>query len=692
MCGIAGILTFEPTAGAPEFSQAIRRMTSLMVRRGPDDEGFYASEDGRVRLGFRRLAILDLTSAGHQPMVSADGRSVIVFNGEIYNHGELRHELELKGACFRSRSDTEVLLEALNHWGVQAILKLNGMFAFAWYDLRERRLVLARDHAGIKPLYYGQEPSGKGIVFGSQYDLLSQSPWGKLGKVRLDVLRLYLRLHHIPPPYGLLANTWQLEPGHYLSIAQDGRMEKRAWWRLPEDPEPSLRGEEAVEAVDAAIHSAIRRQRIADVPLGVFLSGGVDSPLVTAVARQQTGRDLKAFTIGNPGWAQDESAAAINFGRRLDVDFRVHEASGEDALARIRNVMAAQHEPFADFSILPTLQVCRFARSEVTVALSGDGGDELFFGYERPLSLLRNGTDFRYPWAIRRAMYYASRLGMGPKKSEVIISRTPGDYYFGVNCRMSDADLELIAPGLPGLPVDFDLYASAPYRSLRQLADYSRRVEFYGQLQRGLKKVDMASMHHSLEVRVPLLDREVVETSLRCDPFHAMRNGTRKAVLRYALARYVPAAEIPTPKRGFAVPLGDWLRGPLRPLVEETLFAVIYARTTSLIPPLCSVIGKIISPGGATGNGASGRSWRCGGGKVTTETKSERSEHVGFRSDPVSALRAEFGGQPPLVALVHDLVWQGTGGDDLLSIGAGAVVLHDAPCGSSLVGVPARLV
>lgn len=571
MCGIAGIVRFEGAGRQPAFGEAVRRMTSLMVRRGPDDEGYLSSEDGRLEIGFRRLAILDLTEAGHQPMVAQDGRSVIVFNGEIYNFLELRRELESGGVVFRSRSDTEVLLEALSRWGVGAIAKLNGMFAFAWYDLAKQELVLARDHAGIKPLYWGREASGKGIVFASQYNALVGSPWGRLGKVRLEVLRLYLRLHHIPPPYGLLENTFQLEPGTFLLVRRDGQIEKRTWWRLPESPEGKLRGGEAAEAVDAALHNAVRRQRIADVPLGVFLSGGVDSPLVTAAARQQTGPELKAFTIGNPGWWQDESAAAGNYGRRLDVDFRLHAAGGEDALARLPEVMAAQHEPFADFSILPTLQVSRFAKFEVTVALSGDGGDELFFGYERPLSLLRNGADFRWPWQVRKGMYYAGRLGVGPKKSEVIAARTPGDYYFGVNCRLSDADLDDIAPGLNGLPEDFGLYAFGEYRDPKQLADYSRRVEFYGQLQRGLKKVDMASMHHSLEVRVPLLDREVIETSLRCDPFDGMRNGTRKAVLRDVLARYVPAAEIPTPKRGFAVPLGDWLRGPLRPMVEETL-------------------------------------------------------------------------------------------------------------------------
>lgn len=572
MCGLAGILSLDAAAGEPQFASAIRQMTARLCRRGPDDQGFYLSPDGRLQLGFRRLAILDLTAAGHQPMLSRDGGSVLVFNGEIYNHAELRHALELQGVRFRSRSDTEVLLEALSHWGVEALPQLNGMFAFAWYDLKQRRLVLARDHAGIKPLYYGCAPGGRGFVFGSQYNLLSQSPWGQLGRVRLDVLRLYLRLHHLPPPYGLLENTWQVEPGEFLTIAEDGTVAKKMWWRLPAAPEVTLRGQEAVEAVSAALQNAIRRQRIADVPLGVFLSGGVDSPLVTAVARQQTGPDLKAFTIGNPGWAQDESAAARNFARRLEVDWRLQAAAGAAAWSDLREVMAAQHEPFGDFSLLPTLQVSRWAKSEVTVALSGDGGDELFFGYERPLSLLRHAGDFRYPWAVRRALYYAGRFGLGPPRSEAMAARTPGDYYFGVNCRLGDADLARLAPGLPELPADFALYASGDGRDPQQLAHYSRRVEFYGQLQRGLKKVDMASMHHSLEVRVPLLDREVLETSLRCDPCDNLRPGRRKAILRELLGRYVPPAEIPTPKLGFAVPLADWLRGPLRPLVEDTFF------------------------------------------------------------------------------------------------------------------------
>ena len=572
MCGICGIFTVDKAAGQTEFAEAVRRMTALMRHRGPDDEGYWSDPNGHLQLGFRRLAVIDPSTAGRQPMISGDGRSVIVFNGEIYNFLELRRELEQKGVCFRSRTDTEVLLEAFNLWGIDAIHRLNGMFGLAWYCIPKRTLVLARDHAGIKPLYYFVHPSGKGIAFASQFNALLHTPWGRPGPVRLDVLRLYLKLHYIPAPYCLLENTYQLEPGHYLIVHPDGRIEKRCWWQLSRDPEPDLWGEAAMETLADAIDRAVQRQRIADVPLGVFLSGGVDSPLITAVARQQVGPELKAFTIGVPGWWQDESEAAKTYARYLGVDHRLKLISGEEALKTIQEVIEAQCEPFADFSILPTLLVSRFAREEVTVVLSGDGGDELFFGYERPLSLLRNGSDFRWPWLVRIGLYLAGKYGLGPKRSSVIVYRTPGHYYFDVNCRIKDEDLKLFAPELPPLPEDFDLYEFNGYRDNRDLANYSRYVEFYGQLQRGLKKVDMASMYYSLEVRVPLLDREVIDVSLRIDPFECMRDGMRKAILRDLLARYVPADIIPKPKRGFAVPLGDWLRGPLRSLVEETLF------------------------------------------------------------------------------------------------------------------------
>jgi len=571
VCGIAGLWTEDAEAGGAAFAAAAREMGSLLARRGPDDEGHWSDPSGRAQLAFRRLAIIDPTPAGHQPMLSRDGRSVVVMNGEIYNFQELGRELEARGVTFRSKSDTEVLVEGLNLFGLDMVPRLNGMFAFAWFRPADGQLALVRDHAGIKPLYYSTTRGGRGLAFGSHFDCLLHTPWGVPGPVRTDVLHLYLRIHHIPPPYGLLENTHQLGPGHWLRARPGHPLETRAWWTLPRDAEPDLPRDGILEPLAEALERSVRRQRIADVPLGVFLSGGVDSPLVTSVARRQTGPELKAFTIGNPGWKQDESAAAAEYGRRLDVDLRVHPVSGEEALAAIDEVRAAQHEPFADFSIVPTLLVSRFAREEVTVSLSGDGGDELFFGYERPRSLLRDGELFRFPRPVRMAAWALGRAGAGPRRSDAVVHRDPGAYYLDVNARISADDAARLAPHAPPPPADFALYRFERFRGLRDLAGFSRYAEFYGQLQRGLKKVDMASMRCSLEVRVPLLDREVIDLSLRIDPFDSLRNGTRKAPLRDLLARAVPRESIQKEKRGFAVPLGDWLRGPLKPLVEETL-------------------------------------------------------------------------------------------------------------------------
>ena len=541
MCGICGVFTPDGAAALPEFAASTARMTQLMVRRGPDAQGAWLSPDERARLGFRRLAVIDTSPAGNQPMLSADGRSALIMNGEIYNFRELRSELEGHSHHFRTRSDTEVLLAALTEWGHDALLRLNGMFAFAWYDGKNRTLLLARDHAGIKPLYYFVAPRGNGIAFASRLDSLFHTPWGRPGDIRESALHLYLRLQHLPAPYTLLENTHQLEPGHSLTIRSDGQMQKRCWWRIPENPEPELRGTHALDALNGALENAVRRNRIADVPLGVFLSGGVDSPLVSAIAREQTGPQLQAFTIANPGWRQDEGDDAEQYARALDVRLNKHNATGEEALAAVEAVREAQYEPLGDFSIIPTLMVSRLARESVTVSLSGDGGDELFFGYERPVSLLRNGEDFRLPWLMRMAKHALWRTVGGQRSAGATLHRSAGDYYFDVNSRMSRADLRMVAPRLKAIPNDFRLYESPPYRDLRSLANFSRRVEFEGQLQRGLKKVDMASMHHSLEVRVPLLDREVIDAAWRTD-WHAcfdLESRIGKRVLRAALARRV---------------------------------------------------------------------------------------------------------------------------------------------------------
>ena len=570
MCGICGV--HDPHANLPPDAvrEAVARMTARMVRRGPDAEGSWHDAGRRAHFGFRRLAVIDPTAAGNQPMCGADGRSALVMNGEIYNFRELQAELEKLGHRFRTRADSEVLLAALTQWGHDALDRLNGMFAFAWFDGATRRLLLARDHAGIKPLYYATNARSGAVAFASRLDALLDAPWDRPDTLRRDALHLYLRLQHLPAPYTIYPDVHQLEPGHSLTVHADGHVEKREWWRLQTDREPDLRGAAALDAVDAALDGAVRRNRIADVPLGVFLSGGVDSPLISALARGQAGSQLEAFTIANPGWAQDEGPDAARYAAALQLHHVVREASAAEAVAAVDDVRDAQYEPFADFSILPTLLVSRLAREHVTVALSGDGGDELFFGYERPLSLHRASRQFERPFPVR-ALRYAALRAAGRRPSDVSMHRSAGAYYFSVNSRLRAEDLSAIAPTLRDLPGDFALYDSGPYRGTLGLANFSRAAEFHGQLQRGLKKVDMASMHHSLEVRVPMLDREVIDVSLRVDPLEVLAGDERKVQLRRLLARRVPAEIIPASKRGFAVPLGEWLRGPLRPMADAAL-------------------------------------------------------------------------------------------------------------------------
>lgn len=570
MCGICGIFTLNKNSTQPKYVAAVRRMTELMSRRGPDAEGFWNDPEEHLYLGFRRLAIIDLSQAGNQPMVSSDGRSVIVFNGEIYNFVELRNDLKNLGINFKSRSDTEVLLEALNYWGINAINRLNGMFAFVWYHIPTKTLTLARDHAGIKPLYYFLHPQKKCISFASQFNCLLLIPEEK-GKMRLDVLHLYLRLHHIPPPYTLYENIHQLEAGYYLRIKKDGGIEKKCWWKLPANPQPRLKDKDADEALCESIQSTISRQSVADVPLGVFLSGGIDSPLVTAFLKERIGADLNAFTVSIPGWPQDESREAVRYAKSLGVKHHLYEVSEPDLIDMVKDALSSQYEPFGDFSIIPTLMISKLARGKIKVALSGDGGDELFFGYHRPTSLLRNGEDFKYSYIFRIFLYLLGKYHVNPPRSGAIIYKTPGDYYFDVNSRLKENFISKIAPGLPPMPTDFDLYNSGRYNGLKKMADFSRHAEFYGQLQRGLKKVDMASMHNGLEVRVPLLDKEIVEVSLTIDPFYCMKNGGRKYILKNLLSKFVAQDIITQEKRGFSIPLGVWLRGPLKKLAEEII-------------------------------------------------------------------------------------------------------------------------
>ena len=569
MCGITGMLVRD---GLSDDDRAeVAALTDLMVRRGPDDAGTW--DDGQVcALGFRRLSIIDLSAAGHQPMVSADGRHVVVFNGEIYNHRELRAELERGGRRFRSTSDTEVVLQAFETWGRDALARLNGMFAIGWYRVEERTLLLARDPVGIKPLAWWWSPEA--FVFGSQYDQVVRHRRCQRDRVDAAALGLYLRLGFLPAPYGVIEGTGQVEPGQWLEV-RPGRAPEVGMFRAPLEAAPSadrLRGAEAEDAVAATVQRAVERQMVADVPVGVFLSGGVDSPLVAAAMVEASTERVHAFSIGTDDPAMDESDAARAYAAQLDVEHHLREIRGEEAVGLVGDVAQAYSEPFGDYSSVPTLLVSQLAAEQVKAVLSGDGGDELYWGYPRFAKVRAARRWFRLPTAARRAAYIATKPAPTLRRPpRGIMFPTLGDWYLDAHSGVRSADFAAFAPDLMGMPESFTGFDLEGVPTDDELLQWVRRNELAYHLPMILQKVDRASMHHSLEVRVPLLDLEMIDLAARVDPSAALHGSTGKVVLRKALARRVDPASIPVAKKGFTVPLGRWLREDLRPLVQDRL-------------------------------------------------------------------------------------------------------------------------
>ncbi len=565
MCGICGSFATHLDS-ISELERCIEHLSARMARRGPDDEGTW-SDGVRCTLGFRRLAILDTSPAGHQPMVTQDGRYALVYNGEVYNYRELRSELRQLGVPFRSTGDSEVVLYALATWGADALCRFNGMFALGFYDSVAKRLLLARDAAGVKPIYYLH--TRRGIVFASQYDQILSHPWSRTLGVSSDALALYLRLGYIPAPYAIMTDTHMLEPGTWLEVSADGTTRHGRFYAFPVYREPDLSGEEAVEAVDAVVTRAVQRHLLSDVPVGTFLSGGIDSPLVAAKARQLSGDHIRAYTIGTNGDHLDESADARAYALAIGIEQVVEQFVPDQALALLDDVVAACSEPFADYSVFPTMLVSRLARRDVKVMLSGDGGDELFWGYAgRFASVIELADGFGQPYWLRSARWGARKVLHVGDAQPNLRWPTIGDWYRAKHTRIPESWLGTIFLDLPAWPSDFSLFSYSGAGQDRT-AQWLRWNEFVGHLTMVLLKVDRASMYHSLEVRVPLLDREVIDVATRVDWRACLdvQRGVGKLPLRRALARHVPRQT--HAKRGFSVPMNAWLRGPLRPVFED---------------------------------------------------------------------------------------------------------------------------
>jgi asparagine synthase (glutamine-hydrolysing) len=499
-------------------------------------------------------------------MTVANGRYTLVFNGEVYNFMDLRRQLESRGITFRSASDSEVALYALIEWGAGALAKFNGMFALGFYDSVEKKLLLARDHAGMKPLYYLL--CDDGIVFGSQYDQLLAHPWSSHFKVSEEALGLYLRLGCIPAPWAIKENTHMLQPGMWMEISADGHCKHGQFFTFPQYGEASLKGEEALEAVDEAITAAVKRHLVSDVPVGAFLSGGIDSPLVVAKMRSVSSSNIQTFTIGTGQKETDESLDAQAYAREIGVEHKVEYISPDQALSMVSDVINACGEPFGDYSIFPTLMVSRLASHNHKVVLSGDGGDELFWGYPSRFGrLIQLIEDLRSPLWLRRLQWGRKRV-LSRVNDRCLLMDSLGNGHRAMHTRLPEALLRKIFPSLPAWPSECNVYAYDG-RDPDRIAQLSRWHELVYHLTMVLMKVDRASMYNSLEVRVPLLDREVIEVASKIDWRDCLDVARKigKLPLRLTLASDVKYQT--HMKRGFEAPMAKWLRTSLREMFEE---------------------------------------------------------------------------------------------------------------------------
>lgn len=573
MCGIVGVLDISGPLPPPErFATALSRLQ----RRGPDDSGTWFNH--QIRLGHRRLAILDLSPTGHQPMVSCDGRFVIVFNGEIYNHAELRPQLGPPGG-WRGTSDTETLLEAYRQWGPGCLARLNGMFAFAIWDNLERRLFLARDRMGVKPLYYSWL-NGR-FVFASRPSAMTELLREGSAEIDPTSLRLFLELGYIPAPSSLYQEIRKLPPAHFLLLDARGLQITRYWDYRQIAPDNALLKrdeEEVIDELDELIRSSTRLRMLSDVPLGAFLSGGVDSAYVVAAMKAAGAGTPRAFSIGFTEPQYDEAPAATAIAQHLGVDHVVETLSVSDLLALLPLYVDEFDEPFADSSAFPTLAVAQLARRHVTVALTGDAGDELFGGYHYyPLfeSLARTSA---WPKELKR-LARMTLSALPSHRAKLLAGALRPNSSVGVfnylRSLAKDFDPLLTNALLHQTRGSNEIFeaTAAGFAPGLSSADIGMRLDMSLQLVDGyLQKVDVATMASSLEARCPLIDYRLVEWSMRLPVALKLRRGETKSILKKALCRYLPRDFVYRPKRGFSVPVAQWLRGPLRGWAETLIY------------------------------------------------------------------------------------------------------------------------
>ena len=602
LCGFAGYIGSSATYAVEDVRSILNRMGSRIAHRGPDDSGIWIDEQHAVGMVHRRLSIVDMSPAGHQPMVSNSGRHILAFNGEIYNHRAIRDELSRvdRAPAWRGHSDNETLIAAIEAWGVADTLRrLTGMFAFAVWDRHANVLTLARDRIGEKPLYFGWQGIGRArtLLFGSELKALRAHP---AFDAEIDRAALSSMLRHstVPAPRSIYRSTHKLPPGCLVELRPGGgEAAPVRYWSVVDLAGAGARhpvsstADEAVDELERLLRQSLSGQMMADVPLGAFLSGGVDSSTVVALMQSQSSRPIETFSLGfeEPGF--DEARYARAVAAHLGTEHHELYVTANEALAVVPELPAIYDEPFADASQIPTLLLSRMARGHITVALSGDGGDELFCGYDRyrradrvwralslaPASARRTAQRILEAapdpvWSLLSAALSRRAAVMRPFTAEKMLraaglvgSESLDQFYSGLTSRWADPT-KLVIDGEPSRA------ARADTDSKLNPIDHMMALDLAASLpDEILTKVDRASMAASLEVRTPLLDYRLVEYALRLPVSYKVRDGRTKWPLRRILDRYVPRELIDRPKRGFGVPLAAWLRGSLRDWAEALL-------------------------------------------------------------------------------------------------------------------------
>lgn len=590
MCGIAGFIDFTKKGD----EGLLKQMTDALLHRGPDDAGYFftASANYNLGLGHRRLSIIDLSPLGKQPMTDITGRLSIVYNGEVYNYREIREDLISRGYRFVSESDTEVILHAYAEWGSEAVHRFIGMFSFAIYDRRDARLMLYRDRAGVKPLYYYWHNG----LFMFASELKSFSSSARFEK-RIDPqsFHKFLQYSFVPAPYSIFENTYKLEPGHYLTVdLKSKEIIKEQYWNVLEyyeRPKLSITENEAEAELESRLIKAFGYRMVSDVPVGVFLSGGYDSTLVAAILQKERTEKIKTFTIGFSEEKYNEAVYANTVAKQLGTEHHEMYCSYKEAQEIIPKLPYYYDEPFADSSAIPTILVSRFARNHVTVALSADGGDELFAGYEKYASLLKLEEKVKsYPESLRKFFSTSLRVLPSPllrtfAKGKNVAKDNIAKYADFISGKIGIADMADYAnqTAMPQFVQKFccyhiddnvDLFDMNRIKKLDSGLSQLLSLDYLSYLPGDiLTKVDRATMSVSLEGREPLLDQHIIEwVALLPDTFK-FKNETSKYLLRKIVHKYVPEKIMVRPKMGFSVPVNTWLRQDLKYLFETYLSA-----------------------------------------------------------------------------------------------------------------------